>query len=68
MSLVSLRFSGSLENLRPEDLRALLHRGVVDDDLVRDTVGAIIDVVRRDGDAALRALVREYDGVNLKAL
>lgn len=68
MSLVSLRFSGSLENLRPEDLKALLHRGVVDDDLVRDTVGAIIDVVRRDGDAALRALVREYDGVNLKAL
>lgn len=68
MSLVSLRFSGSLENLRPEDQKALLHRGVVDDDLVRDTVGAIIDVVRRDGDAALRALVREYDGVNLKAL
>jgi histidinol dehydrogenase len=68
MSLVSLRFSGSLENLRPADLQALLHRGVVDDDLVRDTVGAIIDVVRRDGDAALRSLVREYDGVNLKAL
>jgi histidinol dehydrogenase len=68
MSLVSLRFSGSLANLRPDDRTALLKRGLVDDDLVRDTVGAIVDVVRRDGDAALRALVREYDGVNLKTL
>ena len=68
MSLVSLRFSGSLEGLRAEDRTALLHRGIADDDLVRDTVGAIIDVVRREGDVALRALVREYDGVNLKVL
>lgn len=68
MSLVALRFSGSIDELRPADLKALLDRGVVDDDLVRDTVSAIIDVVRREGDAALRSLAREYDGVQLKTL
>ena len=68
MTLVELRFSGSLDGLRPADRAALLERRVSDDDLLRDTVGATIDVVRREGDSALRALVREYDGVTLKAL
>ena len=68
MTLVSLRFSGSLDGLRPSDRTALLDRRVADDDLLRDTVAATIDVIRREGDSALRSLVREYDGVNLKAL
>ncbi len=68
MTLVSLRFSGSLDGLRPTDRTALLDRRPADDDLLRDTVAATIDVIRREGDRALRSLVREYDGVNLKAL
>ena len=38
------------------------------DDIVRTTSEAIIDVVRRDGDAALISLAREYDKVRLKSL
>ena len=36
--------------------------------MVRTTSEAIIDVVRRDGDAALISLAREYDKVRLKSL
>lgn len=68
MTLVSLRFTGSLDGLRPADRTALLDRRPPDDDLLRDTVAATIDVVRREGDSALRSLIREYDGVNIKAL
>ena len=68
MTLVSLRFSGSLDGLRPADRTALLDRRPPDDDLLRDTVAATIDVIRREGDSALRSLIREYDGVNLKTL
>lgn len=62
MTIPALRFSGSVGDLSLADRRALLDREAEDDDLVRDTVSAIIDLVRRDGDDALRALAREYDG------
>jgi histidinol dehydrogenase len=39
-----------------------------EDDVVRTTTEAIIDVVRRDGDAALISLAREYDKARLKSL
>ena len=68
MSGTTLRFRGPLAGLRQEDRVALLDRTGSDDDLLRDTVGAIIDLVKREGDSALRSLAREYDGVSLKAL
>ena len=68
MSLVTLRFRGALTDLRAEDRVALFDRMPDRDDLLHDTVGAIIDVVRREGDSALRSLAREYDQVKLDRL
>ncbi len=62
MTALALRFSGSTGELSLADQKALLDREAEDDDLVRDTVAATIDLVRREGDQALRALAREYDG------
>ncbi len=60
--------TGALREL-PRDLRAqLLERGTADDAEVAGTVTAIIRRVRRDGDAALRMLAAELDGVSLGAL
>ena len=47
--------------------RSALDRVPPSDDMVRTTSEAIIDVVRREGDAALVALAREYDKVRLKS-
>ncbi|MGQ0647424.1 MAG: histidinol dehydrogenase [Gemmatimonadaceae bacterium] len=68
MSATTLRFRGPLTALDESDRRALFDRTVADDDLLRDTVGAIIDLVRREGDTALKALAREYDHAKLTAL
>ena len=46
----------------------LLERTTSSDDVVRGRVAAIIARVRRDGDAALRAMALEFDGVALDAL
>jgi histidinol dehydrogenase len=49
--------------------RALLHdRGFTADPTVRERVSAILARVREAGDAALRALARELDGVELDEL
>lgn len=68
MSLTTLRFRGPLSGLGEADRIDLFDRSDPDDDLLRDTVGAIIDLVRREGDPALRSLAREYDKVKLEAL
>ena len=68
MSTLSLRFRGAVSSLGAEGRAVLLDRGTVDDDVLRDTVAATIDVVRREGDTALKALAREYDKANLKRL
>ena len=68
MSTFTLRFRGAASSLGADGRRALLDRGTVDDDVLRDTVAATIEVVRREGDVALKALVREYDKANLKRL
>jgi histidinol dehydrogenase len=64
----TLRFRGPLPALADEDRQALFDRTPRDDDLLRDTVGAIIDLVRREGDAALKSLAREYDRATLSSL
>jgi len=63
-----MRFRGRLHDLSDADCAQLLDRAAATDDMVRTTSEAIIDVVRRDGDAALISLAREYDGVRLKSL
>lgn len=68
MSDGRVRFRGPLQSLTDGDRAALLDRAPASDDMVRTTAEAIIDVVRRDGDAALISLAREYDKVRLKTL
>ena len=63
-----IRFRGPLHALSDADRAQLLDRAPAADDMVRTTSEAIIDVVRRDGDAALVSLAREYDKVRLKSL
>jgi histidinol dehydrogenase len=68
MSGLEIRFRGTLASLGSKGRQALLDRLMPDDDLVHDTVAAIIDVVRRDGDSALKSLAREYDQARLTRL
>ena len=49
--------------LDESDRRLLFDRSTLADEGVRLTVGAIIDLVRQEGDSALKSLAREYDGV-----
>ena len=63
-----MRFRGPVHALSDADRAQLLDRSPATDDMVRTTSEAIIDVVRREGDAALISLAREYDKVRLKAL
>ena len=68
MKAIRFRFRGSLQSLSAADRTQLLERVPPDDDIVRTTTEAIIDVVRRDGDSALISLAREYDKARLKFL
>lgn len=68
MSTLKLRFKGAVSSLGPDGRRALLDRTTAEDDVLRDTVAATIDAVRREGDTVLKSLAREYDGVALKRL
>jgi histidinol dehydrogenase len=63
-----MRFRGPVHALSDADRAQLLDRSPATDDMVRTTSEAIIDVVRREGDAALISLAREYDKVQLKSL
>ena len=63
-----LRFTGMLESLDDRALGELLDRTTSRDDAVRERTAAIVARVRREGDAALVALARELDGVELAAL
>jgi histidinol dehydrogenase len=68
MTGLRIRFRGSISSLTAADRARLLDRTPPTDDIVRTTSEAIIDVVRREGDAALISLAREYDHVRLKSL
>jgi histidinol dehydrogenase len=65
-----LRFVGSLDALQrvPELRQQLLERAMPDDASVRATTTAILERVRAEGDAALRALSRELDGAEVETL
>jgi histidinol dehydrogenase len=66
MSVV--RFMGSLRALSSVERALLFDRSTSSDAAVRERTASIITRVRDDGDAALRALAGEYDGVTLDAL
>ena len=65
---LALRVTGRVDALSDADRRALCDRATSDDAGVRERTAAIVARVRRDGDAALRAMAREFDGAELAAL
>jgi histidinol dehydrogenase len=65
---VVLRWQGSCRTLSAGDRRALFERASSSNERVRERAAVIVARVRRDGDAALRALAAELDGVTLEEL
>ncbi|HJR65567.1 MAG TPA: histidinol dehydrogenase [Gemmatimonadaceae bacterium] len=59
---------GAVADLDTREARILLDRGFTTDPLVRDRVSTILARVWEERDAALRALARELDGVDLDEL
>jgi len=70
VTTVRFRFVGSLADLRatPQAWRDVLDRLASGDASVHSEVAAILNRVRHEGDGALRALAREFDGVELESL
>ncbi len=66
--VLSVRWSGSVAALAAADRRALFDRTTSSEPGVRERTAGIIARVREQGDAALRALATELDGVTLEAL
>jgi len=62
---IVLRWHGPLAALAPEDRRGLFERTASTERDVGERTAGIVDRVRRGGDAALRALAVELDGVTL---
>lgn len=65
---LQVRFRGELAALAPEERRALLDRTTSGDTTVRGRTAEIVGRVRDEGDVALRAFAREFDGVALESL
>ena len=63
-----LRWRGACAELTAADRRALFERTAAIDAAVGERTASIVARVRRDGDAALRALAHELDGVEIEAL
>ena len=68
MTGISLRFCGKLAELSDEERRPLFNRSAAVDEVTRRTTSAIITRVQSNGDDALRALAREFDGVALDSV
>jgi histidinol dehydrogenase len=66
---LALRFRGRVAALGEAERRALCERGTSSDDGgIRERTAAIVARVRREGDAALVAMAREFDGAELERL
>jgi histidinol dehydrogenase len=63
-----VRFTGGLADLSPTERRALVQRARRVDDAVTGNAAAIVERVRKHGDAALRQLAQEHDHVTLEHL
>ena len=64
----TFRFIGAVEDLSEAECAALMNRSTSSDRVVRERTAAIVERVRIEGDAALFAMAREFDGVELAAL
>lgn len=62
------RISGRIAELATDDRRALFNRSSAGDDDLRTVVAGILRTVREDGDAALRRLAEQFDGVRLETI
>src|SRR5215470_16162419 len=63
-----IRFLGAIADLSSDDRKALFDRATSNDEAIRMTTDAILEVVQRDGDAALVSLAREFDKAKLTSL
>ena len=63
-----VRWRGRCSDLSAADRRALFDRALSADDSIRQRSAAIVRRVREDGDEALRAMARDFDGVALDSL
>jgi histidinol dehydrogenase len=68
MTTLTIAVRGSVGALDARALSILFDRATSSDDVVRQRTSAIIARVRADGDAALLAYAREFDGVSLTSL
>ncbi len=68
MSRVHFAAVGPLEALNDAARAALLDRATSRDVGIRTRTAAVVERVRTEGDAALRAYAREFDGVTLETL
>jgi len=64
----TLAFDGALDGMDGATRRRLVDRRPLDEDTLRDKVRGLLLRVRRDGDQALMAMAREFDGVDLPGL
>ncbi len=65
---LKLKFRSEIAGLRAAEREALMDRTTSSDDAVRTTTAQIVSRVRAEGDAALFAMARTFDGVELSAL
>ncbi len=63
-----LRARGPLTALDAETRRVITDRTLTADPTVRTRTAAVIERVRNEGDAALQAFARDFDGVNVERL
>lgn len=68
MNVPAIRQIAALDTLSPAERAGLCERRRPRDPAVREVTAAILERVAREGDAALRSLARELDGVALDAL
>lgn len=68
MSALRFAATGALATLDATARRALFERSTTSDDAVRERTRDVIARVRREGDGALRAFAREFDGATLEQL
>jgi histidinol dehydrogenase len=68
MTMLDIAVRGSVDALDARATAILFDRATSNDDVVRQRTSAIIARVRTEGDAALLAYAREFDGVTLTSL
>lgn len=64
----ALRWTGAIAELSADDRRQIFERSTSADETIRSRTASILARVHREGDAALFALARELDGVELATL